>query len=67
MRVEQQDLDREPSAVEVRPGDACYYCGDPLPEPPYVLWSGTTGQIGLHNKCALKLSDHLQADAQPRH
>jgi hypothetical protein len=67
VRVEQTDLDKDPSGVEVRPGDSCFYCGEPLPSPPYVIWAGTTGQIGLHDECAEKLADHLHTDAQPRH
>lgn len=73
MRVELDDLDNE--AVTVLPGSDCFYCGETIVAPPYVIWQGSScapgaeepTQIGLHIGCAEKLADHLRADSQPRH
>jgi len=45
-----------------RPGDPCFYCGDPLPKPPYVLWQGIGDQIALCPACAIKLGSSLISD-----
>ena len=40
----------------------CFYCGQPLPSGPTVLWHGTR-TIALHWICAVNFAAHLGHDA----
>jgi hypothetical protein len=70
--VEEERLAEAGYAFEAKPGDDCFYCGEPL-EIPYVMWSGCgngqklrdrfTGQIALHPSCARLLGASIVHDA----
>lgn len=48
--------------VQARPGDPCFYCGEPLTVP-FVEWTGmTAAQVSLHPPCAEKLGACLVSD-----
>jgi len=70
MIVQATDLadDIKASFITVKPGDDCFYCGDPLALP-YVIWQGADGneskdftQIGLHPGCAERIGAALVHD-----
>lgn len=72
--VTKEILEKADHAFEVKPGDPCFRCGEPL-RIPYVMWAGCgekdgqklkgkpTGQIALHASCARLLAANLVDDA----
>lgn len=50
------------SNLDVKPGDPCFFCHEPLAYP-FIYWMGTSG-LALHPACVVNLASRMIPDVQ---